>query len=108
VPVSKHLNRRIKHEPFLFSNNENTTELFPVPKRDIITCKDGTKLTVESDKNDITNFFCLKSKNAHISLYFDNGFLSMYDMNYDCAWNGTGEPLLKKIRALSRGKFPKK
>jgi hypothetical protein len=91
-----------------FPTTKIPRSFFPSQKGDIITCKDGTKLTVESDKNDIKNFFCLKSKNAHISLYFDNGFLSMYDMNYDCAWNGTGEPLLKKIRALSRGKFPKK
>lgn len=80
---------------------------FPLEIGGAIVCKDGTKLEVGSDQKNIEQSFYLSDGKAQVWLYFDDaGFLSLYDIPYSFAWDGSGEPLLRKIRGLTRGKFP--
>ena len=81
-------------------------KFFPSKKGDTITLKDGKVLTVGSDRKDVSRSFYLTDKKSSVWLYFDEkGYLSMYDINYSYAWDGTGGSLLSKIRSLTRGKF---
>ena len=86
---------------------------FPARIGDAMSLKDGTEVTVGSDRKNISTFFWLTDKKtkARVSLYFNHkgefhpGYLGMYDISYGDAWSGDGEELLKKIRSLVRGKF---
>jgi hypothetical protein len=91
-----------------FTTQRIPRNFFPSKINSTIPLKDGTELTVGSDNKDISRSFYLTDGKASVWLYFDKGYLSMYDINNTFAWNGTGEPLLKIIRSLTRGKFPKK
>jgi len=81
---------------------------FPEKIGATLLLKDGEKVTVKSDNRDISRSFYLTNGKAKVWLYFDNGYLSMYDISYTDAWSDIGELLLKKVRSLTRGKFPKK
>jgi len=85
-----------------FTTQKIPRKIFPNKVGDSILLKNGEKLTIGSDRKDISGSFYLTDGIASVWLYFDKDLLSMYDINNTFAWNGTGEPLLKKIRSYVR------
>ena len=93
------------------SRSYTTTKMIP---RSFFPAKPGEvmrlkkmKLTAEHDSKDPKDWessIALTDGTDYVWVYFDNGFVSFFDMNFASAWAG-GEKLMAAIRGAYRGKF---